>query len=308
MRNPQPVFSKNYSNRPDLSLGRQISGQSCRNLSLCWTCSSCDLECPVNIATGRLRPQKIVRMANLGFSDELSSSPDIWYCLTCRRCTHICPNSVRPSTLIVYARRNALESGFVSMDTLRQYQDLFTQFQRIRWHAINICFKKNIERFNDQVWIQWANKPAKSSDGVVNLNKIHQWSIDINDILDSSQLSSCYTCGECSSACPIVCDGFIFDPRRLFRMINLGLVDELLGSPSIWLCLSCGRCTDSCSQLVDGRLIFDKVKEFAIHKGIVDFNFFKRVEYANQLIYNHFISKIDSLFKSTQKPHFIGRS
>ena len=59
---------------------------------LCWTCGSCDFECPVNIATGRLRPQKIVRMANLGLPLELTSLAEIWYCLTCRRCAAVCPS------------------------------------------------------------------------------------------------------------------------------------------------------------------------------------------------------------------------
>ncbi len=289
---------------PDLSLGRKIAGKSCSNSSLCWTCSSCDLECPVNIATGRLRPQKIVRMANLGFWDELLNSPDIWYCLTCRRCLQICPNSVSPSILIDYIRREALESGIVSRNTFTSYQKLFTQFQKIRWHAIKICFYKNIETFDENVWDEWAKRPSKSSKRIVDLNKIHRWENDIKAILKTSRAPSCYTCGECSSACPIVCDGSIFDPRKLFRMINLGLFDELLGSPSIWMCISCGRCTESCSQLVDGRLILEKVKELAIQKGMVDFKFFKRVEYANQLIFKHFIHKIDALLERNRASHF----
>ena len=47
--------------------------------TMCWTCSSCDSECPVEIATNRLRPQRIVRFANLGLIDELIALPEIWY-------------------------------------------------------------------------------------------------------------------------------------------------------------------------------------------------------------------------------------
>ena len=39
--------------------------------SMCWNCSSCDAECPVAIATDRLRPQRIVRFANLGLFADL---------------------------------------------------------------------------------------------------------------------------------------------------------------------------------------------------------------------------------------------
>jgi heterodisulfide reductase subunit C len=111
MLNMQTESALGIIKSPDPSLGRQIALLSCSTASLCCTCSSCDIECPVNIATGRLRPQIIVRMANLGLWDELLNSPDIWYCLTCRRCLQVCPNSVRPSSLIGYIRHDALENG-----------------------------------------------------------------------------------------------------------------------------------------------------------------------------------------------------
>jgi heterodisulfide reductase subunit C len=79
-------------------------------------------------------------------------------------------------------------------------------------------------------------------------------------------------------------------------MINLGLIVELVRFPSIWLCISCGRCTEACSQLVDGRYMMEQIKELAIQRKIVDKGFHMRVQNANQLIYNHFIQKIDFLF------------
>jgi ferredoxin len=65
--------------------------------TMCWNCSSCDAECPVEIATNRLRPQRIVRFANLGLFEELIASPEIRYCLTCRPCNRVCPNRVKPA-------------------------------------------------------------------------------------------------------------------------------------------------------------------------------------------------------------------
>jgi heterodisulfide reductase subunit C len=281
---------------PNLPLGRQLAQLSASAASMCYTCSACDLECPVDIATGRLRPQKMVRKANLGFLEELLCSPDIWYCLTCRHCTKVCPNAVSPSTLIEYLRRDALSKGVVSIDTFRQYQSLFTEFQRIRWQAINISFKETVDNFTDRMWNNWLQKPIIFPTPLIKLPRISQFTSDAKAILGSTRASACYTCGECSSACPIVCDGFVFDPRLLFRMINLGLIVELVRFPSIWLCISCGRCTESCSQLVDGRYIMEQIKELAIQRRIVDKGFHMRVQNANQLIYQHFIHKIDFLF------------
>ena len=220
---------------PYVKLGRQIERESHSAASMCWTCGSCDFECPVNIATNRLRPQKIVRMANLGLLEDLLHMPEIWYCLTCRRCMNVCPNVVSPSTLIAFIRNNALFKGIVSMDTLRRYHALFTKFQRVRWHAVNHCFNEEFENFTDQMWHDWLEQPVGSLTSSIAPKKSGRIDKDVRAMMASSRSLACFTCGECSSACPIVCERSVFDPRVLFRMINLGMVDELMRSPSIWL-------------------------------------------------------------------------
>ena len=280
---------------PDVNFGRQIEQASQSAASMCWTCGSCDFECPVNIATNLLRPQKVVRMANLGLLEELLHMPEIWYCLTCRRCMNVCPNTVSPSTLIAFVRNKALFKGIVSMDTLRRYHALFTKFQRVRWHAVNHCFNEDFEYLTDQMWHDWLEQPVRPL-----TSSIKKISVpidkDIRAMMVSSRSLACFTCGECSSACPIICERSVFDPRVLFRMINLGMVDELMRSPSIWLCIDCGRCTNSCSQLVDGRHLLHQVKELATHWGVLDVDFKLRVEHANQVIYKYFLNEIDQLF------------
>ena len=87
-----------------------------------------------------------------------------------------------------------------------------------------------------------------------------------------------------------------FDPRSLFRMVNMGLTDELLKSPTIWLCLDCGRCTAACSQLFDGRAIVRRLKDDAIQKGIIDRNFLERLKQANRLVYSRWFKEVDALF------------
>lgn len=280
---------------PDVNFGRQIEQASQSAASMCWTCGSCDFECPVNIATNLLRPQKVVRMANLGLLEELLHMPEIWYCLTCRRCMNVCPNTVSPSTLIAFVRNKALFKGIVSMDTLRRYHALFTKFQRVRWHAVNHCFNEDFEYLTDQMWHDWLEQPVRPLTSSIKKNSV-PINKDIRAMMVSSRSLACFTCGECSSACPIICERSVFDPRVLFRMINLGMVDELMRSPSIWLCIDCGRCTNSCSQLVDGRHLLHQVKELATHWGVLDVDFKLRVEHANQVIYKYFLNEIDQLF------------
>ncbi len=100
----------------------------------------------------RLRPQKLVRMANFGMIDELLNEPSIWYCQGCRRCLQICPNTVKPSELISHIRRIALERHIFSVDTVRTYRMLFARFQRARKQAVVNCLRgKLISSFGSSV-------------------------------------------------------------------------------------------------------------------------------------------------------------
>jgi heterodisulfide reductase subunit C len=263
--------------------------------TMCWTCSSCDAECPVEIATSRLRPQRIVRLATLGLIDELIVSPEIWYCLTCRRCTHICPNLVKPETLVRYARAAAVRCGVVPYKTARACSDLFRRFQRVRWHAVDNCLRGESKPVTDAQWRTWLNAPIPHSGMHISSQGLFQGSPSFRQAAKGAGMSACFTCGECSSACPVAGERSAFDPRFIFRMVNFGLTEELLRSPSIWLCVQCGRCTEACSQLVDGCRMIVSLREFAVHEGVVDADFALRVRDAQKQIYVRWVDAIDKL-------------
>jgi heterodisulfide reductase subunit C len=88
----------------------------------------------------------------------------------------------------------------------------------------------------------------------------------------------------------------VFDPRFIFRMAHLGLVDELLQSPSIWLCLACGRCTDVCSQQVDGCGIVRRLQDVSIQEAKTVEGFQWRWQRAQKTIYTGLVKQIDTLF------------
>jgi heterodisulfide reductase subunit C len=55
----------------------------------------------------------------------------------------------------------------------------------------------------------------------------------------------CLTCGICSGTCPVAgVDGF--DPRKLVRMIALGMEDETVSARWPWICTMCGKCEALC--------------------------------------------------------------
>ena len=263
--------------------------------TMCWTCSSCDSECPVEIATNRLRPQRIVRFANLGLIDELIALPEIWYCLTCRRCNRVCPNLVKPETLIRYARAEAVRRGVVSLAAATAYYDLFRRFQRVRWHVASRCLHGNVAPPSDADWQRWLRTPIPDATAPVPFVNLFKGSKPFRTAAGAAGVADCFTCGECSSACPVSGERSAFDPRFIFRLVNLGLQEELLQSPSIWLCLECGRCTDACTQKVDGCLMIARLRELAIREGKVSDDFVLRLRQAQQPVFMRLVDEIDCL-------------
>ncbi|MFZ0240100.1 MAG: 4Fe-4S dicluster domain-containing protein [Desulfobacterales bacterium] len=305
---PMPVKFKGFNStiKPDAGHRNLIEQGANADIKRCWTCGSCDFECPVNVATGILRPQKIVRMANLGMLDELLHEPAIWYCLACRRCKQICPNTVKPSDLIAHIRRISMKRNIISTETNRAYRFLFERFQRVRKRAVVMSFQGKLNSISDRQWCDWLLTPVNESRRTICFNSTESSSNDAFKSYNSARAAACFACGECSSACPVSCERSVFDPRALFRMFNLGLTDELLSSPAIWLCLDCGRCTSACSQLVDGRDIIRRLKDEAIQRGIIDRNFFPRLEQANRLVYNRWLQEVDALFGFNGSAHRTG--
>ena len=86
---------------------------------------------------------------------------------------------------------------------------------------------------------------------------------------------TCLTCGLCSSACPV--SGIDeFDPRKLIRMVALGLEQDLIESRWPWICTMCCKCEHLCPMEID---IADSVRGIRslrdrenvpgiIHKGL----------------------------------------
>ena len=281
--------------RPDFKERIAIEAVTHAGFYKCWTCGTCDGGCPVNIVANALRPQKIVRLAYIGMLDELLRLPEIWYCMTCRRCSQICPNLVKPCDIIDYVRREMLRRGIVTLDAVHRYQTLFAKFQRVRWHAVSCCMKGSLISLADEEWDEWLNTPIRVPSKLIKNNGIPIPKA-LRDAVGKSSPSACFTCSECSSGCPVFCERDLFDPQAIIRMVNLGLVAELLLSPSIWLCLGCERCTNSCSQLVQGHQVIKSLQNLAISEGVVDVFFVSRLEKAEKLIFTRFFTEIDSIF------------
>lgn len=77
----------------------------------------------------------------------------------------------------------------------------------------------------------------------------------------------CVTCGICSSSCPVSgIDGF--DPRKLVRMVSLGLEEEMVASRWPWICTMCGKCEFVCPMDIDIPEIVRRVRGMRARDGV----------------------------------------
>ncbi len=63
----------------------------------CWQCGSCTNACTVYAINTDFNPRYWIYLVNLGYKAELLKDKDIiWQCVSCHKCTNICPKDVRP--------------------------------------------------------------------------------------------------------------------------------------------------------------------------------------------------------------------
>ncbi len=76
-------------------------------------------------------------------------------------------------------------------------------------------------------------------------------------------VSACFSCGNCTAICPLADNDATF-PRRIIRLAQVGLKDELLSSKELWTCYHCGLCSDSCPQDADPGEFMAAARRYAI--------------------------------------------
>jgi len=84
---------------------------------------------------------------------------------------------------------------------------------------------------------------------------------------DLEELRTCIQCGTCSASCPT---GYAMDYtlRLLWKLIQLGLRDEVVNSRTFWLCTTCKACTVRCPRGIDLTETMVMLRRYAIKEGL----------------------------------------
>ena len=90
-------------------------------------------------------------------------------------------------------------------------------------------------------------------------------------------IKKCFSCGTCTAGCPVSEVAESFNPRKIIRMISLGMKKEVLSSKVIWYCCSCYTCYAQCPQNVKFTDVMAALRHLAIKEGYVKKDFLDKV-------------------------------
>ena len=89
----------------------------------CWQCGACTNSCTVNAINPDFNPRYWIYLARLGMEQELLRDKEIiWQCVSCHKCTHVCPRDVEPEG-VMKAMSHWLEAKGHTPTSSSQYFD-----------------------------------------------------------------------------------------------------------------------------------------------------------------------------------------
>ncbi len=95
------------------------------------------------------------------------------------------------------------------------------------------------------------------------------------------RIKSCFQCGSCSAGCPVHELSDKYNPRKIIRMILLGMRDKVISSEFVWLCACCYTCRERCPQDVRISDIMTAVRNIAVKEGYLNSAFKQQLELIN---------------------------
>ena len=76
-------------------------------------------------------------------------------------------------------------------------------------------------------------------------------------------IEKCFNCGTCTATCSLTSNDSQF-PRKIIRMAQLGLTDQILGSKELWMCYNCGKCSETCPKQAEPANLMAAARCYAI--------------------------------------------
>jgi heterodisulfide reductase subunit C len=84
-------------------------------------------------------------------------------------------------------------------------------------------------------------------------------------------------CGTCTAGCPVSSLNSDYNPRRIMRMVLMGMKEEVLSSPELWQCNQCHACVAHCPQNAGFADVMRVLRQICLEDGYVTREFVDEV-------------------------------
>jgi len=103
------------------------------------------------------------------------------------------------------------------------------------------------------------------SQKVISISRIDlKFKHEIMEMPGAERISLCFQCGTCTADCVIARFSNLYKPRRIARIVQLGLKERLISDDDLWLCTTCFTCVDHCPQEVEVSSIVRALRNMAV--------------------------------------------
>ena len=130
----------------------------------CWQCGACTNSCTVNAINPDFNPRYWIYLARLGMEEELLRDKDIiWQCVSCHKCTHVCPRDVEPEG-VMKALSHWLEAKGHTPKSSSQYfdEEFFDQVLKTGKIEESRIIRRFLNKTNQPLMQAWLIRMVKN--------------------------------------------------------------------------------------------------------------------------------------------------
>jgi len=118
---------------------------------------------------------------------------------------------------------------------------------------------------------------------IVDVDELDErFSQDVLEKQGGEKLRTCLQCGLCVASCPVRLVDERYNPRRLIKMVQLGMRHQVLSSETIWMCSFCYTCHERCPQDVKFPDLVNAIRNLAVEQGYIHPSFEKLLSIIKQ--------------------------